>query len=110
MADEVSRELEIFDETGKITTRLTEKVNQMLPQQLFSMEPSADVTARDSTYCTKCNALLDAVMKYIRTHSRENVLKLLSKLCLVIVSIGNISFSEEMCTGFIGLNMVSGFL
>jgi hypothetical protein len=109
MADEVSRELEIFDETGKIT-RLTEIVNQMLLPQLFSTGPSTDITARDSTYCTKCNAVLHAVMKYIRTHSRENVLKLLSKLCFVIVSIGNVSFSDEMCTGFIGLNMVSGFL
>jgi hypothetical protein len=105
MTDEVSRELEIFDETGKITSRLAAILNHMPLKQLFSMEQSTAITARDSILCTACNSALDAVMGYIRTHSREDVLNLISTLCVQIVQ-----YNEAVCTGVIGLNMVSGFL
>ena len=105
MADEVSSELKIFDDTGKITPKLAAILNQMPLKQLFSMEPRTAITARDSIICTACNSALNAVMDYIRTHSREDVLNLISTLCVQIVS-----YNEEVCTGLIGLNMVSGFL
>jgi len=105
MTDEVSRELEIFDETGKITSRLAAILNQIPLQQLFSMKQSTAITARDSIICTACNSALNAVIDYIRNHSREDVLNLISTLCVQIVS-----YNEEVCTGVIGLNMVSGFL
>jgi hypothetical protein len=105
MEDEVSHELEIFDETGKITPRLATILNQMPLQQLFSMDQNTVITARDSLICTACNAALNAVMGYIRNHSREDVLNLISTLCVQIVS-----YNEEVCAGLIGLNMVSGFL
>jgi hypothetical protein len=105
MTDEVLRELEIFDETGKITSRLAAILNHMPLQQLFSMEPSTAIAARDSIICTACNSALNAVMDYIRTHSREDVLNLISTLCVQIVN-----YNEVVCTGLIGLNMVSGFL
>ena len=106
MADEVSRELKIFDETGKITQRLAAILNQMPLQQLFSMKQTIAIPAtRESIICTACNAALNAVMEYVRTHSREDVSNLISTLCVQIVS-----YNEEVCNGLIGLNMVSGFL
>ena len=105
MTDEVSRQLEIFDETGQITPRLAAILNHMPLKQLFSMERSTAITARDSLICTACNSALNAVMEYIRNHSREDVLNLISTLCVQIVN-----YNEEVCTGLIGLNMVSGFL
>jgi predicted naringenin-chalcone synthase len=105
MANEVSRELEIFDETGKITPRLAEILNQMPLQQLFSMDQSTTITARDGIICIACNAALNSVIEYIRTHSREDVLSLISTLCVQLIN-----FNQEVCTGVIGLNLVSGFL
>jgi predicted naringenin-chalcone synthase len=105
MAAEVSRELKIFDETGKITPMLAAILNQIPLKQLFSREPRKSITARDSIICIACNAALDGVIEYIRTHSREDVLKLISTLCVQIVN-----YNEEVCAGVIGLNLVSGFL
>jgi len=105
MAAEVSSELAIFDETGKITPRLAAILNQMPLQQLFSMKTKTAITARDSLVCSACNSALDAVMGYIRNHSREDIFNLITTLCVQIVS-----YNEEVCTGLIGLNMVRGFL
>jgi predicted naringenin-chalcone synthase len=105
MTDEVSRELKKFDETGKITPRLSAILKLMPLQDLFSMKPSIRITSRDSIVCSACNSALNAVMEYIRTHSQEDVLNLITTLCVQVVN-----YNEEVCTGLIGLNMVSGFL
>jgi len=105
MTDEVSSELAIFDETGKITPTLAAILNQMNLKQLFSLEPRTAITARDSLVCSSCSSIIDSVVKYIRNHSREEVFDLITSLCVQIVS-----YNEEVCTGLIGLNMVSGFL
>jgi len=105
MVAEVSNELSIFDETGKITPRFAGILNQLHLKQLFSMEPRTAITARDSLICTACSSAVDVLTEYIRNHSREDVLNLITTLCVQIVS-----YSEEVCNGLIGLNMVSGFL
>jgi hypothetical protein len=105
MEDEMSRELEIFDETGKITPRLAAILNQMPLKQLFRMEPRTAIIARDSLICTACSSALNIMMEYISNHSREDVLNLISSLCVQIVN-----YNENVCTGLIDLNMVSGFL
>jgi hypothetical protein len=104
----VSSDLRKFDETGKITPRLSEILNQMPLEHLFSMKPSTDITAitqRDSIICIACNAVIDTVMEYISNHSREDVVNLVTTLCLQIVNYG-----EKVCSGVIGLNIVSDFL
>jgi predicted naringenin-chalcone synthase len=105
MTDEVSRELKNFDETGKITPRLSEILKLMPLEDLFSMKPRPAVTSRDSLVCSACSSTLNAVMEYIRTHSVEDVLNLVATLCTQLVN-----FNENVCTGVVGLNMVSGFL
>lgn len=101
----MSRELKKFDETGEITPRLSEILNQLPLTHLFSMKPSAAITARDDIICTACNAALDAVIDYIHTHSREDLLRLITTLCVQIVN-----YNEIVCSGLIELNLVSSFL
>jgi hypothetical protein len=105
MTDDVSRELKKFDETGKITPRLSEILKLMPLEDLFSMKPRPTVTSRDSIICSACNSALNAVMGYIQTHSQEDVLNLVASLCAQLIN-----FSEEVCNGVVALNMVSGFL
>ena len=105
MADEVSRELKKFDETGLITPRLSEILNQLPLRHLFSMKPSTGITARDDIICIACAAAVDAVTEYINTHSREDVVNLITTLCIQIVN-----YNKNVCSGLIDLNMVSGFL
>jgi hypothetical protein len=105
MADEVSRELKKFDETGKITPRLSEILNYLPLTHLFSMKPSTAITARDDIICVACRAAVDAVVEYIQNRSRDDVLKLITTLCVQIAN-----YDENVCSGVIDLNLVSGFL
>jgi hypothetical protein len=103
--NEMLYELRKFDETGVITTRLSAILNQLPLSSLFSMKPSAAIATRGDLICTACNTVIDVLTEYIETHSPEEVLNLLSTVCIKVAQ-----YDTEVCHGVIGLNLVSDIL
>jgi hypothetical protein len=103
--NEMLHELRKFDETGIITARLSAILNQLPLSSIFSMKPSTAIATRDNLICTACSSVVDVLTKYIETHSEEELLRLLSTVCIQVAN-----YSTEVCDGVIGLNLVSDIL
>jgi predicted naringenin-chalcone synthase len=104
MRDEVLHGLRQFDETGILTERLTAIIKQLPLSTLFSMKPSTAIIKRDNIICSACLSVVDVLTDYMKTHSKEDLLSLISTLCTDLVK-----YSEEVCSGVISLNLVSDF-
>jgi hypothetical protein len=100
--NEMLHELRKFDETGIITAQLSSILNQLPLSSLFSMKPSTPIATRDDIICLGCSTVVDVLTEYIETHSPQELLNLLSELCIQVVN-----YSTEVCQGVIGLNLVS---
>jgi hypothetical protein len=98
-------ELRKFDETGIITAHLSAILNQLPLSSLFSIEPNIAIATQSDLICTACNTVIDVLTAYIETHSPEELLNLLSAVCIQVAN-----YSTEVCHGVIGLNLVSGIL
>jgi hypothetical protein len=102
MRDEVLQGFRQFDENGILTEQLSAIINELPLSTLFSMEPSTPIIKRDTLICVACRPVVDVLIEYLRTHSKEELLNLLSTICTELVK-----YSEEVCTGVISLNLVS---
>jgi hypothetical protein len=103
--NEMLYELRRFDETGIITARLSVLLNQLPLSSLFSMTPSIAIATRGDLICTACNTVIDVLTEYIETHSPEEILNLLSTVCIQVAN-----YNTEVCHGVISLNLVSDIL
>lgn len=104
MRNEVLHGLRQFDETGKLTEQFIAIIKQLPLSTLFSMNSRTEIIKRDNIICSACIAVVNALTDYINTHSSEDLLSLISKLCIDVVK-----YDEEVCSGVISLNLVSDF-